>query len=240
MNFLELFNVRQQREHIAQALGNKHDGDGLAFGIERVRKNFSVVQKNFDVPADKIIFHGKKSAARKILVEKNLSCVEVAYPNVKISFGHVEPQAEIKIQTQAVNARFPINFRFKNSRINFERVLYVMEEKFLVELFQRQILRLLKKIFYQRIAGIMFAIIFNVVRREEMKLQSEFLLNAGGVKFLSTISRSIALMTMRGEIFFWHSNSRGVFSWKGQMHSLKKTVRTSFKQPLQTLRLATR
>ena len=79
----------------------------LPVKIEHVRKNFPAARKNFNLPTDEMLFDGNQAHVGQVALKKNLARVEVADDHLKISCRHVKPQAAVKIQMQAVNARPP-------------------------------------------------------------------------------------------------------------------------------------
>ena len=122
-----------------------------------------LVQENFYLPADKILFHRKQSAARNVLVENHFFTVKVTYLDAEIPFGDVQSQAEIKIQSQAGVARIAPYPRLKYSAGYVIRLGYEVIEKFLVKILFALSLRRLNELLSHCINGIIFAIVFYVV-----------------------------------------------------------------------------
>ena len=136
----------------------------MLFQIQRMLKNFRTVAINLNVPANKILLDGKDSAARNVFIKKNLLGIGITNHNAEIAFGHVETQPEIKIQSQAFNARLAINHRVKNLVGQLEQFLYILKKKSLIKIFRSLAFgfELIHNL------AINFPIVLNVFRAEKM------------------------------------------------------------------------
>ena len=102
-----------------------------------------------------------------MLVKKNRSAIGVANHHAEITFGHVEAQAEVKIQPQVANTYIAGNFGVENFiRRQLKQSLYVLKKESLLKIFWR----LVGLSFLSYKLDINFPVVVNVFRAEKMFL----------------------------------------------------------------------